>query len=444
MHERLADEIRRVVAGMDEQDNQQGETDTERPGQDAAEEIQDIYVLVVREREEEAAQTQVVESAPPQQVKQRFAYVTLCIVLLCSLPMLASIAFQAYGLLNPPTATITIVPKSQTVTLSSTLRLGRLLSPITVSQSQTVPTTGKGHQDAKAATGSITFYNGQFTQVTVSAGTLLTGANGIQVITEQEAAIPAANPPMFGQATVSAHATKTGSRGNIPAYNISVACCAVSVLAKNTTPFQGGQNARDFQTVSKRDIDATANPLKTTLAQSITGAFQGQVTPTEQLYMLPCTSQVTSDHQPGQEATIVNVTVSATCSAVAYTSQALAEKVTALLSTQAVKKLGTGYSLIGDVEVSVKQATVTRTTTPLVFLSFFSQGTWVYTLNTSEQQRIKQLIAGKTKQAALYILLSVPGIERVSMSWDENTKLPRDSRSIKLVLIIAIEGNEKP
>src|SRR6266566_7966058 len=56
MHEALEDEIRRVLAGMDSQEHQ--EPGTERPAGDAegstrtSEEIQDIYVLVVRERED--------------------------------------------------------------------------------------------------------------------------------------------------------------------------------------------------------------------------------------------------------------------------------------------------------------------------------------------------------------------------------------------------------
>ena len=265
---------------------------------------------------------------------------------------------------TPPIATVTIIPKSQTVTLSGTLQLGRLLSPLTLSQSQTVPTTGKGLQIAKQAQGYITFYNGQFQSVSVAAGTILTGASGIQVVTDQDATIPAANPPIFGQVTVSAHALNPGVRGNISAYDINEACCAVSVLVKNTQPFSGGQDERTFQTVAKSDIDNTAIPLKNTLAQSISGAFQGQLKPDEQLSIFPCSPTISSDHQPGQEAALVKVTVSQACSAVVYNSQTLAKKATTLLSHQAIQKMGTGYSFIGTVQVSIKQATITSTAPP--------------------------------------------------------------------------------
>ena len=42
----------------------------------------------------------------------------------------------------------------------------------------------------------------------------------MQVITDQTATIPAGNPPMYGQVTVSAHTLNPGGRGNIPAYDI--------------------------------------------------------------------------------------------------------------------------------------------------------------------------------------------------------------------------------
>src|SRR5207248_10256245 len=150
--------------------------------------------------------------------------------------------------MNPPIATVTIIPKSQQVTLNGTLQLGRVLPPLTISQSQTTATTGKGHQPAERASGYITFYNGQFQSITIAAGTILTGSSGVQVITDQDAIIPAGNPPCYGQVSVSAHVIIPGSKGNISAYDINQACCATSVLAKNINAFYGGQDERTYTT----------------------------------------------------------------------------------------------------------------------------------------------------------------------------------------------------
>lgn len=346
-------------------------------------------------------------------------------------------------IVNPFTVTVTLAAKSQQLTLQGTLQQGRVLNPITISQSSTVPTTGYGHQDARNATGFITFYNGQSTQQFVPAGTILTSASGVEVVTDADASMPAAdltaNPPVIGQTTVSAHAVHAGSTGNIQAYDINTPCCS-SVVAKNVNGFTGGQDERDFQTVAKSDITTTAAPLKVTLAQSAQGALQGQLKTNEALVTPSCATTTTGDHQPGEEAVQVKVTVSETCSAVAYDQASLQTKVTALLTQQAAKQLGTGYSLLDTVQVSVKQATVNHTP-PLVFLSFHAQGTWVYALSQAEQGHIKQLIAGKTKQAALHILQSLPGIERVSLQssgFGDDTRIPKNLSAIHLMIFYSI------
>jgi hypothetical protein len=315
------------------------------------------------------------------------------------------------------------------------LQLGRLLQPITISQSQTVPATGRRYQPPEQARGFITFYNGQFQSLTIAAGTILTGTDGTEIITDQDATIPAANPPIFGQTTVSAHTINAGSKGNIPAFDMNEACCAQSVLVKNINPFTGGQNERTFTTVTKSDVNTTATTLKSSLDISMQGALQGQVQPPEQLYMLPCAPTVTSDHPIGAEATQVKVTVSQTCSAVAYSREALEQKATDLLTRQAATKIGTGYSLFGEVNVTVTQTTTTHTP-PVVFLSFHAQGTWIYGLSYKAQEHIKALIAGKTKQQALDILAHLPGIVQATIGdVDGNATLPRNPNLIHLVIL---------
>ena len=380
----------------------------------------------------------IVESKPHDSpATQPFPYLLLGIVLICCIPMLASIMLQVYVLQNPPIATLTIFPKAQQLTLTGTLQLGRLFHTITLSQSQTVPTAGHGHQDARAATGTITFYNGQFNEVTIPAGTTLTGSSGVQIATDQDAQVPPESqtiPPSLGQATVSAHAVTPGSNGNIPTGDINQKCCAPSILVQNTV-FSGGQDARDFQTVTKQDIANVASTLKTTLSESMQGALTGQLQSGEALVTPPCTPKITSDHQIGQEATQVHVTVSETCSGIAYNTQELATKATQLLTAQAVKKLGTGYSVLGDVQVAPTTATVTAAH-PII--AFSCTGVWVYALSTQAQEHIKDLIKGKATQDALHLLASLPGIERVSTSWDEHTKLPKDTQNIHLVIFAGI------
>ena len=438
MTNRLEDEVRHIVASMHEQQNSQEQEPPEPTDQEQQpEETIHIHyfpdaIVILKEDTESQQEAATIETtlAKPKQPPQ-FTVYAVCVFYLFLI--LSTLAFQVYLLLNPPVATVTIIPKSQTVTLNSTLQLGRLLNPITISQSLTVPTTGKGHQPAEQATGHITFYNGQLQSITIPAGTIFTVTNGAQIITEQDALIPAASPPIEGQITVSAHAATTGTLGNIPTKAINEACCAISVLAVNLNSFSGGQDERNFQTVTKRDIENTAQPLKTSLSHSTVGALQGQVKPNEQLYQLPCTPHVTADHSIGEEATHVQVTVSQTCSAVAYNSKELTQNATRLIATAASQRLEAGYSVIGAVHTTIRSITVR---TSVVVFSVTVQGIWVYQITLKQAHALKSLIAGKTTKDAARLLRSLSGIESASIAWSDDTKLPKDPAYIHFHIMV--------
>ena len=350
--------------------------------------------------------------------------------------ILFCLMFQFYLLFNPYTVTVTLSTHSQRVSLQGTLQLGRVISPITLSQSQTVLTTGKGHQDAKQATGTVTFYNGLFTQQFIAQGTVYIGSDGVQIVTTQDATIPPGNPTTgYGTATVPAQAEQSGTSGNITAGDINITINN-GLLVRNNQ-FRGGQNERDFRTVTKNDITNAAAPLKATLDQSMQDTLTGQLKSGEALTSPTCTPTTTADHQAGQEATQVKVTVSETCSGIAYNTQELTSKVTQLLTTQAAKTLGTGYSLLGYPQITVTSATLSRQVT----LSFKSVSTWVYALSRQEQQSIKKIIVGKNTDIALQLLAALPGIESVSIKssgFADSSRIPKDLSHINLALFYGL------
>src|SRR5260370_5400353 len=165
------------------------------------------------------------------------------------------------------------------------------------------------------------------------------------------------------------------------------------------------------------------------------GALTGQLQSGEALVTPTCTPKVSTEHQIGDGATQVKVTMQETCSGVAYNTLDLESKAKQLLTTQDLKKLGTGYSMLGDVQVTTTTATVTASH-PII--AFSCNGVWVYVLSDKAQEHIKDLIKGKTTQDALHLLASQPGIKRVSTSWDVNKKLPKDTQNIDLAIIAGI------
>ncbi len=365
-----------------------------------------------------------------------FCFLTICVLIVLSLlPVLTA------------TATITIIPISKQITTTSTLTVvpgqangtqqlaGREVTPVTMSQARTVPTTGRGHQDARSAHGTVTFYNAAPAMQTVTAGTLLTGTDSVQIVTDQDASIPAAAYPTFGQANVPAHAVVGGSVGNIKAGDIYGPCCRLNISAVNSA-FTGGQQARDYQTVTPQDVNTTATELKTSLDQSVQAALQTQVHSDETLIPpLPCQQEVHPDHQPGDEAAQVNITVTETCTGMAYNTQAYQRLMTQIESQVARQQLGEGYSLIGATQSTITQ--VIPKDHGKSELQVKIAASWWYQFTQEQQAHIKALLAGKGKAQAIKTLLHLPGVQSVSLSiTNERTTLPTDSTHIHLMFLI--------
>jgi hypothetical protein len=331
--------------------------------------------------------------------------------------------------------TIAITPEMHTVQLHSSASLGKHLSPITLSESATVPATGHGHQDATWASGSVTFYNTSFTSQTVQAGTILTGADGQHIVTLGNVTIPPNSPPVNGQASVSAQAGSVGASGNIPALDVN-GLFKSTLYVKNLAAFTGGQDARDFLLVTKADRDQATASLQAKVTTSISAALQGQLLPGQVLHPLPCSPAISADHDIGEEATTLTVTVSQTCTAVAYDLQQLQTRATQLLTTWAAHTFGTSYLLAGNVQVSVSKAAASPES-PQVVLSFTCAGTFAYTLTGQAQQRLKTLLAGQSRLTALRWLRQQPGIQTASISGvTDNQPLPDDLSHLHLLIVV--------
>jgi hypothetical protein len=355
----------------------------------------------------------------------------LSFVLLLVLFLLLDAANSQLVSLLMPTVTITLTPVVRTLTLTSTAPLGRQLALLTLSQFQSVPTTGHGHQDARAASGTLTFYNGLATFQVVAAGKIFTGQDGVRVATDEPVTVPPANPPSLGATSVSAHTLLVGAMGNIGAWDINTALLN-GLYVKNLTSFTGGQDTRDFAVVSRADLEQTAAHLKASVSASMTSTLQGQLASGES-WLTPssCTPSVRADHAVGEEAAHLTVMVSETCVAIAYRAEAVHEQATQLLTTQATRTLGNSYQPIGNVSVRVLHATVR--TSP-VWITFTGQGRWVYQLHP---QHLAPLLLGKPRGEALHLLLCLPGIEHASITGIEgNALLPTDPQHLRFLEIV--------
>lgn len=339
-------------------------------------------------------------------------------------------------------ATITIVPVSRQLppvhttlhivngSTSGNLISGRALPTISMSQQQTALTTGTRHQDATPGRGDITFYNASLSEQVIPAGTMLTGSDGVEVVTDQDATIPAEKSlATNGSISVPAHTVQAGPQANIQAGDIYGPCCRFNVSAANSA-FSGGHNARTYQTVKQSDIDTMVNALNTSLNASIQAALQAQVRSNETLLTpISCKPQISTNHQAGSEATQVTVTVNATCTGEVYDTAAYKQTIEQITTQAAEAAYGNEYGLEGEVQSTIREIHATSRGIDLVVQL---TGAYVYQFSSSDLAHLKTLIAGKSKTEATRLLLSTRGVQSVSISLSSGATLPTDTSHITL------------
>ncbi len=340
-------------------------------------------------------------------------------------------------------ATITIVTVSTPIRAATTVTVvtgqaskagqiaGRQLAAITMSQQRTIATTGTARQVAQAAHGLVTFYNAAPYSQVIPAGTILTGTDGVQIVTEQGAAIPAVSYPTLGQATIAAHALSAGPAGNIAAGDIYGPCCRLNVSAVSSA-FTGGQSARSYPTVTAQDISTAAASLTKTIMQSAQAALQTQVNKNETLITpLPCHQNIAPNHQPGSEAAQVTITVGETCTGTTYNTQQYQDQLAQQMDQQATKQQGQGYQRSGAIQSSI---TTTEQHHNRIMLHVTIAATYAYQMNQDQQQALAQLVAGKSTTQATTTLLQVPGVQNVAISTNtKNDTVPSDPRQIHVI-----------
>lgn len=383
--------------------------------------------------------------SPPSQ--RQYPPRLLILASACSLLLaLAAITLFVIWPLVEPAATITIIPISKQITTTTRIQIandtaptghtiaGRLLATVSMSEQRSITTTGKAHQDAQAARGLVTFYNAATYPQTIPSGTLLTSIGSVQVVTDQDASIPAGTLAINGQATVSAHAAQAGPMGNLKAGAIYGPCCRVNVFAANAA-FTGGQEARDYPTVTQQDINEAATSSRTQLDQSVQVALQSQLHSDETLATPQgCTLHITPDHQPGEEATQIRLLVSETCTGVAYNTQAYHDVLTQIISEQARQQLGEGYRLQGELQATITGTTITDSA---MTLQVQASGSYVYQFTQEQQNQLKHQLAGKSKPEALGILLAMPGVQSASLAIKNGgTTLPATEKEIQLTFLL--------
>lgn len=309
----------------------------------------------------------------------------------------------------------------------------RLLSATTSAQTQTLNATGKGFSPATYATGLLSIYWESTSSTTVPAGTVyydfLSGGRTAYFVTDRTVVVNA------NGATTPAHAQQPGTIGDIPAGPLNERIGIWHISA--ATPFTGGQDAQNFTAVQQSDIDNAAHSLEQANTPNAQQIIRPLIHANERLIGAPaCNPNVTSDHNAGDRATTVTVSVNYICTGEAYDYDGARAMGTQLLNNQANTQLGSGYAPVGNIQTTLTGATLTDAKKGTVTLMIDAEGVWAYQFTDAQKQALVKLIAGKTKSEAQTLLASQAGVGQVVITLPNGNgdTLPTDVNKITIVI----------
>ena len=348
-------------------------------------------------------------------------------------------------------ATVTITPDSKRVQDSYLVRavtgtpdpaqrqVGlHQLAFTTPTQTKTVNATGQTHTQATTARGRLTFLNGSFSAYTVAAGTTILSSSGVSVVTDEAANIPPGTPGgPNGTTSVTAHAAAAGTGGNIVAMAVDRGCCSAGnfIFVENRAAFSGGQDQQNYTFLQQSDVDGAVGALKDGLTGQAQSEVKKQVRANEQMVGDPqCNKPGVRSNQAvgdqGQNVTSATVSVSVTCTGLAYDLKATQTLVTSALQNKANSDPGDGYVLAGNI---VTQPAVTTVKPDSVVLQVSAQGIWYYQFTDQLKAQLARIIAGKSRANAQTLLAGQKGIgsAKIDISGGGST-LPTDPKQITI------------
>ncbi len=193
-----------------------------------------------------------------------------------------------------PAATIRITPaiEQREVTMTYALEPSSAVDWVAPSRLVSVPievraeraTTGEKKVPDGTASGRIRFVNASLQPVQVSAGTRLTGTNGIAYRVAEDVIVPAADPfgsQAFGVADGRVVADVPGPDGNA-AIGTVTGQLGEGVLYRNIEPLTGG-SLRTVRLVTEDDVASLRKQLEQSLTERVPTALQAALLPGETL-----------------------------------------------------------------------------------------------------------------------------------------------------------------
>ncbi len=375
-----------------------------------------------------------------------WSIITLALLFLLAVEHVSPLMVTLVSTYLHPTATVTLFPTQQALnqTYSFLAVTGtadpvqkqvssRLLTFTTPTKTETITTTGTAQTPPIQAQGAVTFYNETPYSQTIDAGTVITGSDGVQIVTDETVTIAAGSGATNGSATITAHTIQAGSAANIAPLDINGLCCVAGILVKNTSGFTGGEDPKSYPTLSQSDVDAATKQIAGTLDPLAKVAITSQMKTTEQILTpLNCTYQTIATPKVGEKATTAQVNVSETCNGQVYDDEVLQTLTRSQFLRDVATQAGADFIPTGTVAVALKKAMLLDKSHNAYQLDVTARGRVIFHLSKARLSTLTRQIAGKRIDQAQKHLLALHGVQGVSIqpAGTTDTSLPTDPSHI--------------
>ncbi len=287
------------------------------------------------------------------------------IAAVASLSAIALILASALVLvaLIAPQASVTLVPATSAINADLTYGVAGAgsdydvaIEPVTItttlSYNATIPTTGSRTEPDGTASGAILITNPTTTELTMPAGTIITGVDGLTFSTVEDVSVPAADPfgsMTMGSASAGIVAGQPGPAGNVEAGALNGQL--ESGLFYSNREATAGGTVKEIPIVAEADIEALRAQAEAELAQRADGQIQGEIPSGHQAIAGSGTMDapgLSFSHKVGEDATDLRVDATMRVSALAYNPEELHQMAREALSKQLSASLPSDQVLLAD------------------------------------------------------------------------------------------------
>ncbi len=284
-----------------------------------------------------------------------------------------------------------------------------------ISEDGSVSTNATGKKEVGTnAKGTVTIFNNSTNTQTLSSGTIINSANGLEFTLDKTVSVASASGDIFtgttpGKSNVSVTAAKIGVEYNLPSNTKFSVEGNNSVAAKNDNPFSGGTK-KEITVVSKDDVDKLLEELPKNLEQKAKDDLSKKIPQDKILLPIFISTKIVNkntDKNVGDEASNLSLKGTVEYQGIYYTRNDIALLANSLFKTSISNNLFIDPS---EIKVDVKDLKQKNN-------KDVSANVTIQTVLKPkiDETRIKKDIAGKSIKGATDNILKMPEVSNVDI-----------------------------